>query len=57
MLLACATLAGKREQAKKLLGNLQVDTRKTRELLDWTPVVSMEQELESTSRHYLESLQ
>lgn len=57
MLLACATLAGKREQAKKLLGNLQVDTRKTRELLDWTPVVSMEQELELTSRHYLESLQ
>lgn len=57
LLLAGATVAGKREQARKLLGNLQVDARKTRELLDWSPVVSMEQELESTSRHYLESLQ
>jgi UDP-glucose 4-epimerase len=57
VLLACATLAGKRDQARKLLGNLQIDTRKTLELLDWTPIVSMEQELESTSRHYLESLQ
>ncbi len=57
LLLAGATIAGKRDYARKLLGNLQVDTRKTRELLDWAPIVSMEQELESTSQHYLESLQ
>ncbi len=57
ILMACATLAGKREPVRKLLGNLQVDTRKTRELLDWAPIVSMEQELVSTARHYLEDLQ
>jgi len=56
LLLALATIGGKRDQAKKLLGNLQVDTRKTRELLGWRPAISMNQALEATARHYLEGL-
>ena len=56
LLLALATIGGKRDQAKKLLGNLQVDTRKTRELLDWKPAISMDQALEATARHFLEGL-
>ena len=56
LLLAGATLAGKREQANRLLGNLQIDTRKTRELLNWEPAIGMEQQLESTVRHFLDEL-
>ena len=56
LLLVLATIGGKRDQAKKLLGNLQIDTRKTRELLDWKPASSMDQALEATARHFLEGL-
>jgi nucleoside-diphosphate-sugar epimerase len=57
LVLACATLAGKRDQANRLLGNLQIETRRTRELLGWAPRVSMEQELEWTARHFLDDVQ
>lgn len=56
LLLALATIAGKRDQAKKLLGNLQVDTSKTRELLDWKPAISMDQALQATAKHFLGGL-
>ncbi len=56
LLSVLATIGGKRNEAKKLLGNLQVDTQKTRELLDWKPAISMDQELELTARHFLEGL-
>jgi len=56
LLLALATIGGKRDQAKKLLGNLQIDTRKTRELLDWKPAISMDQALEATAKKFLEGL-
>lgn len=49
-----AALAGKRGQVERLLGSLQVDISKTRKLLGWSPVVSMNAALEATVRHYLE---
>jgi nucleoside-diphosphate-sugar epimerase len=54
LLLALATLAGKRARARKLLGNLQVDARPTHERLGWKPVVGMDQALAATARHFLE---
>ena len=40
-----ATLLGKQAMAKRLLGSLQVDISKTRELLDWTPPLSVHEGL------------
>lgn len=54
LLRALATVVGRRAQAGKLLGNLQVDARATSERLGWRPVVSMDQALASTVRHFLE---
>ena len=56
LLLALATAAGRRAEARKLLGNLQIDARRTRERLDWQPPVSMDEALQSTARHFLEGL-
>lgn len=56
LLLACATVAGKHDQAKRLLGNLQVDARRTRTLLGWKPIVGMDQALQATGRHFLRGL-
>ncbi len=56
LLLAVATLAGKRDLARKLLGSLQIDSRRTREVLGWMPSVSMEEALESTALDYLEGV-
>ena len=38
---AAARLLGKKALAQRLLGSLQVDISKTRELLDWTPPVTV----------------
>lgn len=56
LLLALATIAGKRAQAKKLLGNLQVDARRTRDRVGWKTDVGMDQALELTAQHFLEGL-
>ena len=40
-----ARLLGKLEVADRLLGNLQVDISRARDLLDWRPVVTMEEQL------------
>lgn len=40
-----ASLLGKKALAQRLLGTLQVDITKTRELLDWTPPVSVDEGL------------
>lgn len=40
-----ASLLGKKALAQRLLGSLQVDITKTRELLDWTPPVSVDEGL------------
>lgn len=49
-----ASALGKRALSQRLCGSLQVDINKTRELLDWTPPVSLEEALKRTANHYLE---
>lgn len=44
-LMCAATMLGKKTVAKKLLGSLQVDISKAREVLDWEPPVSVEEGL------------
>jgi nucleoside-diphosphate-sugar epimerase len=48
-----ATLAGKGDLARRLLGSLQVDIRKTRTVLGWTPLVSVDAGLRSTAAWFL----
>jgi nucleoside-diphosphate-sugar epimerase len=45
---AAAKVAGKGATAQRVLGSLQVDITKTRQLLDWTPPVSVEEGLRRT---------
>lgn len=40
-----ARLVGKGDQIDRLLGNLQLDNSKAKELLDWNPVVTMDEQL------------
>ncbi|MCQ4271891.1 SDR family oxidoreductase [Pseudomonas kuykendallii] len=53
LLRAGATLLGKGAVAQRLCGSLQVDISKTRELLGWTPPVSVHEALRRTAEHYL----
>jgi UDP-4-keto-D-QuiNAc 4-reductase len=48
-----ARLLGKASLAQQLCGSLQVDSRKTRDLLGWTPPVSVDNALMQTARHFL----
>jgi len=48
-----AQLVGKKAVAQRLLGNLQVDISKTRELLGWSPPVSVDEGLQKTANWYL----
>jgi len=48
-----AALLGKDAVAQRLCGSLQVDISKTRELLGWTPPVSVDEALRRTAEHYL----
>jgi len=41
-----ARLFGKEGMSKRLFGNLQIDPSKARDLLGWSPVVSMDEQLE-----------
>ncbi len=43
-----ATAIGRRDIAQRLLGNLQVDDKKTRELLNWNPSQSLDEALGET---------
>lgn len=45
LLTACAALLGRRAVAQRLCGSLQVDISKTRELLGWTPPISVDEGL------------
>ena len=40
-----AKLFGKKEMADRLFGDLQIDISKARQLLDWSPVVTMDEQL------------
>jgi len=44
-----AELAGKEDVANRLLGSLQVDSSKARELLGWKPVITMDEQLKKTA--------
>lgn len=48
MLKSGVALLGRREQAQRLLGSLQVDISRTRERLGWTPPVSLDEGLRRT---------
>ena len=48
-----AQLLGKKDVAQRLLDNLQVDISKTREVLDWSPLVSVDEGLQKTADWFL----
>jgi nucleoside-diphosphate-sugar epimerase len=48
---AVAQLLGKRLALDRLLGSLVVDSTKARELLGWSPVVSMDEQLRKMAQH------
>ncbi len=54
LLEAGATVLGKKALSQRLCGSLQVDIGKTRELLNWTPPVSVDEALRKTAKHFLE---
>ena len=54
LLEAGAAMLGKQALAQRLCGSLQVDISKTRELLNWTPPVSVDEALRKTAKHFLE---
>ncbi|WP_137819743.1 SDR family oxidoreductase [Pseudomonas sp. 2FG] len=54
MLARAATLLGKTAVAQRLCGSLQVDISKTRELLNWSPPISVDEALRRTAKHFLE---
>lgn len=49
-----AAMLGKKALSQRLCGSLQVDIGKTREVLGWTPPVSVDLALEATAKHFLE---
>ncbi|MSP27778.1 MAG: SDR family oxidoreductase [Methylococcales bacterium] len=51
-----ATLLGKRAVAQRLCGSLQLDISNTRQLLNWTPPVSVTDALQKTAHAYRSSL-
>jgi UDP-glucose 4-epimerase len=50
----CAAMLGKKAFSQRLCGSLQVDISKNRELLGWTPHVSVDQALNKTAAYFLE---
>lgn len=49
-----AKMLGRKALAQRLLGSLQVDISKPRQLLNWTPPVSVDEGLRKTAQHFLE---
>lgn len=49
-----AALLGRKALSQRLCGSLQVDISKARELLNWTPPVSVDEALRKTAKHFLE---
>ena len=54
LLQAGAAMLGKQVLAQRLCGSLQVDIGKTRQLLNWTPPLSVDEALRKTAEHFLE---
>ncbi len=55
VLIAGATLLGKRKMVARLCGSLQVDISKARARLNWSPPVTVDDALRVTARHFLGS--
>lgn len=51
ILMYCSVLVGKKHVAQKLIGSLQVDISKARNLLGWEPPVSLEDGLRKCFKH------
>lgn len=49
-----ASAVGKQAVAQRICGSLQVDIRKNRELLGWTPPINMDKAMRQTAGHYLD---
>ena len=54
LLEVAAAMLGKQALAQRLCGSLQVDISKTRELLGWSPPVTVDQALRKTAEHFLQ---
>lgn len=54
VVMAGATILGKGELARRLCGTLKVDITKVREVLGWTPPVSVDEGLCRTAKYYLQ---
>ena len=50
-----ARLMGKQAINSRLFASLQVDSSKTRDLLDWQPVVTMDEQLSKIAENYLQA--
>jgi len=55
LMIAAATLLGRRALADRIFGSLQVDISKNRQLLGWKPPVTLDQALALTAQHFLDS--
>jgi nucleoside-diphosphate-sugar epimerase len=51
-----ACLLGKKDQAQRLFGSLQIDMKKTRDKLGWVPSVSIDVAIKKTAEHFLKNL-
>ncbi|MDA9550103.1 SDR family oxidoreductase [bacterium] len=51
-----ATILRQNNTSKRLLGSLQVDIRKTQELLNWEPSITAEEALKETANHFIKNL-
>ena len=54
LLKACAIALGKNQEIDRLITSLQVDISKTKELLGWRPILTMEQQLEKMATSHQE---
>ncbi|MDH4656636.1 MULTISPECIES: SDR family oxidoreductase [unclassified Pseudomonas] len=50
-----ARVLGRKALSQRLCGSLQVDISKTRELLNWSPPVSVDQALDKTAKYFLDN--
>lgn len=53
LMMSCAHLFGKAENASRLFGSLQVDISDTKKCLGWRPVKNVEEAVEKTVSHFL----
>lgn len=54
LLESAASLIGRSDVSRRLCGSLQVDIKKNRELLGWTPPIGVDQALRKTAKYFLE---